>query len=184
MASLSNNVQASYKGFNPVHSCSGYIIITGKTNINSFQLSQPAQIISPFLLTSISGGSSSFDQRPLIEIPVKLFKADNPFIYKDFLLLVNASEYPNIMVRIPKEDELFEDMDNKIFDIDITISGITRVYSVLCYTERCELGTIFLHGTKKLHLSDFNIVPPQKSFGLIKVKDEVIINFGFNYSVN
>jgi hypothetical protein len=163
-------------------SCEPYIIITGSTNVNSFQFHQIPERIAPILLTSLKDGGNSFISRTRIKIPVKRFKADNPFIYKDFMDLLKAAEHPYITVDLPKPFESSLQSDSGKFDIRITIAGISKEYKANCFSDVCDDGNTFLFGTQIVRLSDFNIDPPEKTFGLIKVKDEVIINFGFAFA--
>jgi hypothetical protein len=162
--------------------CEPYIIITGSTNVNSFQFHQTPERIAPILLTSLSHGGNSSISRTHIKIPVKKFKADNPFIYKDFMVLLQAAEHPYITVDLPKPFEPSQQSDSGKFDIRITIAGISQEYKAKCFSDICDNGNTFLFGTQIIRLSDFNIDPPEKTFGLIKVKDEVIINFGFAFA--
>jgi hypothetical protein len=184
MMILNAPVIASNPDIKTNNSCEGYIIIKGKTNINSFQLSQKSEVIVPYLLTSLNEVGSYSNRPPSILIPARRFKADNPLIYKDFLNLIKASEYPNIEVNIPHPGELSTDKDNRKIDISISIAGITKFYNTTCQLTACDEGATFLYGTQILHLTDFNIDPPEKTFGLIKVNDEVIINFGFMFAVH
>ena len=169
-------------GLEKEYPCEAYIVITGKTNINSFKLSQTPERIPSYLFTSLKEGGVSAS-RSLISISSAHFKADNQFIYNDFLQLVKASEHPLILVEVPNPVGL--SLKNGIgkYDINIFIAGVLRVYTISCTIQRCDKGTVFLSGTQKLKLSDFNLEPPEKTFGLIKVKDEVIINFGFAFEV-
>lgn len=174
-------VQASSPG-NSGYPCSSYITISGKTNINNFNLSHSPEKISPFLLTSTAEAGTSFPLYHTMEIPVKQFKADNPLMYKDFLRLVKASDYPHITIRFP--EKIPGKDNNKYLSIDITIAGTTQSYNISCISVQCDKETAFLYGTQEILLTDFNIEPPEKTFGFIKVKNEVIINFGFALSVH
>ena len=66
--------------------------------------------------------------------------------------------------------------------IQITIAGVTREYHVFCLVNSCSDNLIYVSGYRYIKLTDFNLDPPKKFQGLVKVKDEVLINFGFVFS--
>lgn len=53
-----------------------------------------------------------------------------------------------------------------------------------CYIIECKYGNKIIHGEKTVKLTDFKLDPPVKSFGLIKVKNELNINFEFKIPDN
>lgn len=165
----------------PLPGCSGFIQITGKTNINSFKLHQIPNEIAGYFYTATTNPTFSNPSFSIIQIPVKEFKADNLLLYKDFLQLVKASEYPDISIRFPDISMLEPGIDTVIKEVLITLAGTTRSYDISCVTSQCDERKLFLYGSRKLLLTDFNLVPPEKTFGLIKVMNEVIINFGFTF---
>ena len=58
------------------------------------------------------------------------------------------------------------------------------MFAVNCKILECGHGRKVIRGTKKIKLTDFKLEPPVKSFGLIKVKNELNINFEFNIPDN
>ena len=161
--------------------CLNYIEIRGETNINNFNLQQIIQeneICAP----RIDGwvhypGSSSYE----IQIPVKNFNANNHFVYQDFLELVNASRFPYIMIQINNDQfkEFYALKNNHLTQIKISIAGVSKSVPVECSILECSHGEKVIIGNKTLKLTDFKLDPPVKSFGLIKVKNELNINFEF-----
>jgi hypothetical protein len=75
-------------------------------------------------------------------------------------------------------------------DLLITIAGITRKYSVECAVQECS-GYYYLKGKEVIKLSDFKLKPPSRLLGMVKVNNEIDVDFGFiinfgennNYSV-
>ena len=101
-------------------------------------------------------------------------------MYSDFLNLMKASEYPKINVSFSKRQlqNAKQDLPGSCPDIKITIAGITRTYKVQCAMVKCS-GNLFLSGEKTIRLSDFQLKPPEKLMGLVKVNNEINVNFGF-----
>lgn len=170
---------------NEYNKCTGYIQISGTSNLNSFKLTNsllPVNLQNSINRTNINRNS------PIIElqIPVKNFRTSNPLIYKDFMKLLKAESYPFIKIGIKSQtlDNILEKSLTRNFKLEITLTGITQEYSVAYETSKCYDEYIFIQGLKNIKLSDFNLEPPEKLNGLIKVNNNLLINFGFLYNCN
>lgn len=163
-------------------SCQNYICIEGATNINSFSLEQnvPEDLVC-------GTGDSRWLPVPkqelyLITIPVRNFSANNKIVYKDFLDLVDVGKHPYIRIFLEEEEflNLFSGKMHYNPVIGVNVSGVTHKYRINCIISECIDGNITIRGYKKVKLTDFKLAPPEKSLGLIKVQDELIINFEFS----
>lgn len=63
-------------------------------------------------------------------------------------------------------------------NITITIAGVSRKYEIYYTADKTGNGDRILSGTITINLNDLNITPPSKYFGMVKIKDEVIVKFG------
>ncbi|UCH15627.1 MAG: hypothetical protein JSV22_06600 [Bacteroidales bacterium] len=165
--------------------CAGYIQISGTSNINNFKLTSS---LSPVNLNDSINKKTINNESPVIElqIPIKKFRTSNPLIYKDFIKLLNAESYPFIIIGINYQtlNNIFQKSLKKYFQLEITLTGVTQRYKVAYETSRCYDEYIFIQGLKNIKLSDFNLEPPEKLKGLIKVNNNLLINFGFLYNCN
>jgi hypothetical protein len=114
-----------------------------------------------------------------VTVPVRDFEASNPLMYDDFLTLIKAREFPVLKIILSKEqlERSFKDERTFCPDIEIMLAGIKRIYKIDCNLYDCG-NNLFIRGLKKIKLSDFSIQPPVKLNGLVKVKDEIEVNFG------
>lgn len=156
--------------------CSDFIVISGESNINQFSFYYN-NTISP--LVDNKTADSDID-KIVINIPVKDFTAGNPLMYDDFLTLLKAGDYPVISISFP---EKFSGTGGSVTGshyslISITIAGISRVYPLRFSVTKCDRG-YFLSGSQSVHLSDFRLRRPERLIGLIKVRDEISVSFGF-----
>ncbi|MBN2613187.1 MAG: YceI family protein [Bacteroidales bacterium] len=181
LTSLVIKAQDNYLAYNPGIACMNYIHISGRSNVNRFEFSMDfpsyeAFIVAPSFL-SIEEPGKNYD----INIPVKKFKTNNNLIYQDFLALLKVNKHPEIVISIgSRQLKSFRKDKNLTYQpINITLAGITKEYLVACNLNICSDNTIYVNGHKKIRLSDFHLDPPEKFQGLVKVKDEVMINFGF-----
>ncbi len=118
-----------------------------------------------------------------IKIPVNKFSGSNNIMLNDFHKMLNASKFPFIDISIePREKADFDERTGLTnFKTQITIAGKTHDYIIPCQISFCDKSAVIVKGDLELDLSDFNIDPPKKVFGAVKVNDEVFITFAFHY---
>lgn len=156
-------------------SCSNFLIIKGESNINRFSFSYA---------TRPEDATSGMNYRPWqngteVMIPVRKFQASNPHMYNDFLRQLHEQEYPYITIKFPdvkpgNPDDMAKEAK---YNVLITLAGVKKEYSIDCAVISCG-GRYSISGSETLRLTDFNITPPEKLNGLIKVKDEINVSFG------
>lgn len=154
------------------------IQITGKTNVNDFHMRYREQEFCK-IPDSLKTGNGMLG----IDIPAKQVQADSKMMKNDFLNLIHAKKYPTINIEIKHDDiqsSLMTTSSKK--DIEIEMNGVTRKFLCQTYAEHCYNDRYCLIGKLKIKLSDFGIDPPHKFFGLVKVQDEIFINFRILFS--
>ncbi len=163
----------------------GYIFITGTTNINGFRLKCPLEAIDSKVLDSLylQKQDTSLVE---IDVPLKNFKADNPIMFRDFLKLVNANVYPNISIGIeyPYVKIFINSKRDIVARFYITMAGVSNSYDILCKVEEGSNNKLYVQGREMVELSDFNLEPPVKFQGLVRVKDDVMITFGLVFKTD
>ena len=160
--------------------CIDYVIIQGSSNINQFEFIN----YEPEVETDLNKPQKKEDYRN-IQIPVKKFSGPNNRMLNDFLKMVKASEYPYIKIDIePREKADFDEVTGLTnFRTRISIAGNTHTFVIPCQINFCEDSEMVLEGDLELELSDFEIEPPKKLLGTVKVNDEVFITFAFKYEL-
>ncbi len=150
--------------------------ITGETNINriNFYLNNPQKKNS---LNPISGEINSHSLT--FNIPVNALECQNKLMLQDFRNMLRADKYPVVTIGIDTSEfeEILDGSDSPSIPMEVQLSGITQKlhssYSIQATSQ--DLQT--LTGDVIIRLSDFSMKPPQKMMGLIKLSDEIIINF-------
>jgi hypothetical protein len=172
---LSINVRASDSETTRTgNECINALSIKGSSNINQFRL-----VHDNPLITSSSGISSN--RAHDILIPVYDFTGPNHRMLNDFYNMVKASRYPFIRISLEPDDTLLVNrLPEKVkFKSEISIAGITNHYFISCEISSCKDSDLVIKGNLKMELTDFNITPPEKVFGAVKVNNEVFITFAF-----
>lgn len=168
------------KGFAPATpSSTGFINIIVESNVNKVLFTYPLNVVD-LEDQSIIFRDSDNEENATIVVPVKEFKCSNKMAFNDFLELLRAKQYPEITISIPEKflKNLDRDDTSVLKNVIITIAGVSRKYNIECRTEDDGTDGLKLIGSVKIDLKDLQIEPPVKYFGMVKIKDEVIVNFG------
>lgn len=172
--------------------CSAFVDIAGNSNINHFELNlnfpagQAFRIRSGTVSPSVDQGQApEQDDVYRISIPVRKFQTSNKLIYNDFIRLLKVDEYPDIVIEIPYEHlrNIFSGIPCMEHQIRITIAGVTRSYYIPSYSGSCSGNKFYVTGYQILRLSDFGLNPPSRFNGLIRVDEDVSIDFNFVFAI-
>lgn len=155
--------------------CDDYIKIYGSTNINHFHFVQNLnEKTTPYKK------EEKTQETLTIKIPAHNFEPSNPMMYKDFLKFIKANEYPYIDITI-----FFDNIrlpagppSTIVPKIKIGLAGRTHTYKIPGYIEECRDKKLHIRGKVDIDLKDFGLEPPTKFMGMVKVNNEVFINFG------
>jgi hypothetical protein len=157
----------------------GFINIIVESNVNKVLFTYPLNEVD-LKNQSVLNRDNDNEETAKIVVPVKEFKCSNKIAFNDFLNLLRANQYPEITISIPEKflKNLDRDDSSVLKNVEITIAGKTRKYNIQCRTEDSGDEGLKLIGSVKIGLRDLQIEPPVKYFGMVRIKDEVIVNFG------
>ncbi len=150
--------------------------INGTSNVTDFECkyanSFELDTLSHQLEISKDSILVSGDNLPLT---IDSFDCGKRAINRDFKSTLKSKEYPNIDISLL---EVFSENDIPTSaSIAISLGGTTQKYLVSLTEEVMDDKVVSISGTQKLKLSDFNLEPPRALFGLIKVRDELVVTF-------
>jgi len=157
----------------------GFIDITVESNINRLFFKYDLKGVCLTLNDRIKTAYAHDTTFSAIRVPVKEFRSTNQMAYRDFLELVRSEEYPVLEIVIPDKPVARYDSGSelKLNGVAVTVAGVTRLYDVSCTIEKSENNRL-LTGIIIIKLTDFDIDPPVKWAGLVKVRNEIIVKFG------
>ena len=148
--------------------------ITGDTNINSFNCIFDPEELPKSLNVSFQKTNNKvlvFNSTSL-KLNSKAFDCGSRPINRDFESLIKAEEFPYINLNLEKLK--FLNQKSALITLNIEIAGIEKEYVVPVEVDTAESN---YKGVIHLNIEDFKLEPPKKIFGLIKVKDEIEIEF-------
>ncbi|MGM0376470.1 MAG: YceI family protein [Bacteroidota bacterium] len=158
--------------------CEDFIQIDGSTNVNHFHFVQEIQTIQ-----TLSEKETHKPDSISLQIPAKDFEPSNPKMYEDFLEFIRAGQFPYIDIIIffkSKEANLGE--KTKIApEVEVKLAGQKQVYQIPGEIYQCRDRNLHISGEISIDLKDFDLTPPTKFMGMVKVSNEVFINFGLTF---
>ncbi|MGM0498045.1 MAG: YceI family protein [Bacteroidota bacterium] len=156
------------------------ISIEGRTNVNQFEFLYDSSNVKRRQSCGKNQDGSYSGTTATFKLPVKAFDSKNKKMNRDFYTMLEASEYPEIIVEIEKS-KLQKMIDGELLSsikLDLTIAGNTRTVNSNCsYLTEHSGDKIILKGKTKINLKDFSLSPPEKMLGLIHVNKTILINF-------
>lgn len=182
--------QADVTNYHKVKITSSSITINGETNVNKFQctMNQPALNDSIVVKNIWSNQKLEFEGLKLV-YKVADFECGIQAMNSDFQELLRADEEPYLYlylnsITLHNGNKAFEELDVDA-EVEILLAGVQKKINVLG-------GKVFNHssarmtlqGDKELLMTDFGIEPPTKLFGMIKVTDDITIEFEISMEVS
>lgn len=157
----------------------GFIDISVESNMNRIFFTYPFNEIN---IENKNSHGGKLSETASIDVPVRDFRCPNKTALSDFLDLLKADKYPYLSITIPRNLTKPRDSDKPVIikNVTITVAGISKEYDIDSRIEKGYSDDHFLVGTVKISLTDMGMEPPEKFFGLLKVKDEVIVKFGIS----
>lgn len=162
-----------------------YVHISGETNINCFECKYDKKRNSQNSNNVLVKSPQNPGQTMQAYIPISDFECNSSIMYNDFQKLLNANEYPYIKIEIDpfQLKNILPGKKSLNLKVAITIADITKLQPISCSVNNYSNSTVSITGETTIHLPDYQIEPPVKFMGLVKVKDEVTISFSFNFIV-
>jgi len=159
---------------------SSELIISGATNVNDFICRTDCYDVRDTLelISQKEKGTVMFSRNAMV-IPVSSFECGNDLITRDFQETLKVNEYPELTIRFVSIDDRTTVLQAGAVTgkVEITLAGTTRVYSVLYSAASNGRNTFSLTGKQAVCFSDFNLEAPRKMMGLIKVQDNLEVEF-------
>lgn len=157
------------------------INIKGSTSVNDYKCcNEEYKGGDTLILMQKNKSQPPVFTRGAVYINVSCIDCGMNVMTKDFGETIKASKYPIITIKfisfakLPKytaEEERFN------CTLSISLAGETKEFEVNCTITKAKNGLIHLKGCHDFTFGDFKLKAPQKMMGMIKVKDELQVDF-------
>lgn len=161
---------------------SSYVMINGTSNINSFSCTysfsgypkegfKTSSEKAPFKLDSVT-----------VEIPVAAFDCGNRFLKKDFMNTLEYKNHPQITMSMPSLLLAKQPSKSKKHSkVSLNIGGETKNQQVNYQINWIDDKVFIMEGKAIVDITDFELEPASRLFGIVRVNKEVEILFLFKF---
>jgi hypothetical protein len=157
------------------------VLIIGTTNVSKFSLNY-SQRAKPESFVSGEVRESNGEQKVSFAVPVKDVVASQRLMKRDFEDMIDADNHPRILIEILSDDiyRILNDFGEGSTALDLSIAGSQQQYMSSVFVENSDKH-ISINGNIKLLLTDFGLKLPSKLFGLVRVRDDVVIDYSITF---
>ncbi|HMP29292.1 MAG TPA: hypothetical protein PKD85_06815 [Saprospiraceae bacterium] len=150
--------------------------VHGNTNVNSFACQVPSIGCYDTIFVQDKGQSKAFNINAELNVALSLFNCGNRMMTKDLLKTLRAEQYPHMNITFRSIDRSLStiQVSNTVkVQTTIELAGVKKHIEVDFITKSINENKIELVGQRVICFSDFNLVPPTKMGGTIRVKDQL-----------
>lgn len=160
------------------------LTLTGSSNVNRFSCTTYDNLSNgvTYIRAEENGDYVTFNNA-VLSINIKSFDCRNPMLNKDFYNTLNAKETPTIEIELLTATPLTRgkilNSNSGKFNADVAISlnGTSKPEQIIVSWQKVGNNIFRFQGEKKLHMTDFDIEAPVAALGLIKVNNDINIQF-------
>lgn len=150
--------------------------IIGKTNVNTFNCRYDInEIRDPLRVGYTAMNKTLVFNSAILKLKNEHFDCGGKLINKDFRKLLNTPEYPEVTIALRKVSPHPRIKNNYIAGVNIAIAGVTRQYDM--FLKVIPGNDLAVKGVLEIRLPDFGLEPPNKALGMIRVKEDLVIEF-------
>jgi hypothetical protein len=162
-----------------VHSLST-ITIVGKTNVNKYECAIAHYTGTDTLLLQAERGKGAQFSKGRVKLQAAGFDCGMRAMTKDFIKTLKADQYPDIVIEfISFERAIHFDKESEKFKgkINISLANTVVESDIQCGIEKDNKGWFHLVGSRNFKFSDFKLEPPSHMLGMVKVNENLNVNF-------
>lgn len=159
------------------------ISVSGTSNIKDFTCRIEGHMPNDTLAFHLAPEAQIivFRQQTL-HIPLEPFDCGNRIIRNDFLKTLKSEVYPYFKLQLHDlrlSDSKYWWQDTLTGAINITMAGKSMRYKMNYQLHIYSRHLIELAGEQTFQFSDFNLIPPQRLAGLVKIDNTIQVSFRF-----
>ena len=176
----------SFKSIKVAVGNNSYLNIQGKTNINKFTCNYFGQFPVDTMNVHWQQQSNSIKVNDVeLRLKVASFDCGNKIMNNDLQDLLKKESYPHVVIELlrlyPAENSKKTDYFGEA-ELDFQMAGAHHVYRVPVFLKEVG-GKNYFVGNHKFDITDFEITPPTKFLGMVKVDNEISVEFGLDISI-
>ena len=161
------------------------LFIEGKSNISPFRCDVTRYLKADTLeLFKDEKGRQFIFSNSYLTIDINGFDCHQRFITNDFRKTLKANQNRYLKVRMINIG-LF-DTDNRTLvkgNVEIELAGVLKKATIDFISTPTGASRIQMNGSKTFLFSDFNLIPPRKLAGFVRIEQEIKVNFQLCFKI-
>lgn len=153
--------------------------IHGTTNVNSFVCVSDYTKDRDMIMERWNPSDEKWVIHGEVLLDVKDFDCRNRIMNNDFQHTLQSDVYPHIKVEFLELKEVSTQGKSRKAEgvVQITLAGETKRYPISSTLVFLDDYYSILKGEQVFRFSDFGLEAPQKGFGMVRVRDEIAVQF-------
>jgi hypothetical protein len=161
------------------------VSVFGSTNVNRFTFKYTEAItIDKAVRVKVNEGTLKL-HGGLIDLKVRAFDSGNGMMNSDFRKMMKEEINPFIQVElislIPNWMPDGNWVEGKV-EIIVEMNSISKKYTINCKID--NPGSLLIYGREKIRLTDFDLVPPVRMMGMVKVNEYVDFDLSLRFTTD
>jgi hypothetical protein len=112
-----------------------------------------------------------------LSIDVNGFECQQSYMNKDLRKALKATECPFMKISLLSIGNFTGNVPQVKGKVAISLAGVTRILDIDYTVQAIDGNRLRLYGRQQVLFSDFEITPPRKMAGLVKVEQQIDVNF-------
>jgi hypothetical protein len=155
--------------------------IEGKSNVNTFKC-DIIEYLNGDTILIYRGNASEQTQiatKGGLTLNINRFDCHQNHVTADLKKTLKASENAYMKINLLSFAHIKVNTPNQEIKgyVEIQLAGVTKKIEMDYVVVKNQSGSLHMIGTRKLLFSDFNLTPPRKLAGMIKVEEEITVRF-------
>lgn len=153
--------------------------IEGSSNINSFRCDITEYMKSDTLCFNREDRTNRLTfSNSCVSLDIKRFDCHQKYITNDLRKTLKADQHPILKIHFLTMDYFNAEAEQQKVNgtLDIALAGVVKRISIPFQVKKVH-DRWTLTGVKELKFSDFGLTPPRKLAGLIRINEEIKVNF-------
>jgi len=176
----------SYKSITVAVGDNSYLNILGKTNINKFTCNYYGQFPADTMNVHWQQQKNSIKVNDVqLSLQVASFDCGNKIMNNDLQDLLKQDTYPHVVIELLKLYPTESPGKSNLFgtaELNFQMAGTQQIYKVPVYLKKVG-GKEYFVGNHVFDITDFDITPPTKFLGMVKVDNEIAVEFGLDIRI-
>lgn len=155
--------------------------IEGKSNVAPFRC-QTSQYLNRDTIVMLRNENphTAFSFRGGLKVLIRWFDCEQTVMTREMWRTLKEKERPEMKINLVNVGRFTKNGQKVLGLVDIELAGVTRRFEILFEVNTAVPQNLCFSGIRQLSFSDFNLKPPNKLAGLIKVEENLIVRFKIN----